>query len=58
VLAGSSAIARYRLDLTDVQMAAGALAPSPGGGLPHENMQPFTTVSFIISMFGVFPSPN
>jgi microcystin-dependent protein len=59
VLAGSTATARYRLDSInppDVQMAAGSLAPTPAGGLPHENMQPFTTVSFIISMFGIFPS--
>jgi len=61
VLAGSSAIARYRLDSInppDVQMAAGSLGASPGGGQAHENMQPFTTVSFIISLFGIFPSPN
>lgn len=29
-----------------------------GGSLPHENRQPFLTVSFIISLFGIFPSPN
>lgn len=61
VFAGSTAIARYRLDSInqpDVQMAAGSLASSPGGGQPHENMQPFTVVSFIISLFGVFPSQN
>jgi microcystin-dependent protein len=27
-----------------------------GGSQPHENMQPFLCVSFIISLFGVFPS--
>lgn len=29
-----------------------------GGSQPHENVQPFLCVSFIISLFGVFPSPT
>ncbi len=29
-----------------------------GGSQPHENMLPFLAVNFIISLFGVFPSPN
>ena len=29
-----------------------------GGSQPHDNMQPFLCISFIISMFGVFPSPT
>lgn len=28
-----------------------------GGSQPHTNMQPFLCVSFIISLFGIFPSP-
>jgi microcystin-dependent protein len=39
-----------------------ALAPSSispvGGGQPHENCQPFLTVSFIISLFGIFPTQS
>jgi microcystin-dependent protein len=27
-----------------------------GGSQPHDNMMPFLCVSFIISLFGVFPS--
>jgi microcystin-dependent protein len=27
-----------------------------GGGLPHDNIQPFLVINFIISMFGVFPT--
>lgn len=27
-----------------------------GGSQPHENMQPFLCISFIISLFGIFPS--
>jgi microcystin-dependent protein len=29
-----------------------------GGSQPHTNLQPFLAVSFIISLFGVFPSPT
>ena len=29
-----------------------------GGSQPHDNMQPYLCVSFIIALFGVFPSPN
>lgn len=29
-----------------------------GGSQPHDNMPPFLCVSFIISLFGVFPSQN
>jgi microcystin-dependent protein len=34
-----------------------AQAGSPvGGSQPHENVQPFLCINFIISLFGVFPS--
>ena len=29
-----------------------------GGSQPHTNMQPYTCVNFIISLFGIFPSPT
>jgi microcystin-dependent protein len=29
-----------------------------GGSQPHENTQPFLCINFIISLFGVFPSPT
>jgi microcystin-dependent protein len=29
-----------------------------GGSQPHENMQPFLGINFIISLFGIFPSPT
>lgn len=29
-----------------------------GGGQPHDNMSPFLAISFIISLFGIFPSQN
>jgi microcystin-dependent protein len=32
------------------------MIPSVGGNLPHENMQPFLTMNWVISLFGIFPS--
>ncbi len=29
-----------------------------GGSQPHENCQPFLCISYIISLFGIFPSPT
>jgi microcystin-dependent protein len=29
-----------------------------GGSQPHSNMQPYLCVDFIISLFGIFPSPT
>ena len=34
-----------------------AIAPA-GGGLPHENMQPFIAMYYCIALQGVFPSRN
>jgi microcystin-dependent protein len=41
----------------DTSMNASSLA-STGGGQPHNNLMPFVGVSFIISLFGIFPSQN
>ena len=34
-----------------------AILPT-GGSQPHENMGPFLCISFILSLFGIFPSQN
>jgi microcystin-dependent protein len=40
----------------------GAIDPSSvaptGGSQPHDNMQPYCAVSFIISLYGIFPQQN
>ena len=41
----------------DASMSASTLA-SAGGGQPHNNLMPFLGLSFIISLFGIFPSQN
>jgi microcystin-dependent protein len=35
-------------------MSGSAVAPA-GGGLPHNNMQPYMTLNFCIALQGVFP---
>lgn len=39
-------------------MASQFLLPYQGGSQPHDNMQPYLCVSFIISLFGIYPSPT
>jgi microcystin-dependent protein len=38
-------------------MNPGAIARS-GGSQPHDNMMPFQCITFIISLFGIFPTQN
>ena len=38
-------------------LAPTAVAPT-GGSQPHTNFQPYLCVDFIISLFGIFPSPT
>ncbi len=40
-----------------VAMNAASIGPV-GGSQPHENTQPFLCINFIISLFGIFPSPS
>lgn len=40
-----------------VSMSSGALTAA-GGSQPHDNMPPYLAVNFIISLFGIFPSPT
>jgi microcystin-dependent protein len=47
----------YREDVTTVNMNPSAIG-STGGSQPHNNFQPYLCVDFIISLFGIFPSPT
>jgi microcystin-dependent protein len=38
-------------------MAPAAMSPT-GGSQPHTNFQPYLCIDFIISLFGIFPSPT
>ena len=52
-----SAFNPYVQAATNATMGAGMIGGA-GGSQPHENMMPFLCVSFIISLFGVFPPQN
>ncbi len=47
----------YGSDNPVTNLPAQAVAPV-GGSQPHTNLQPYLCVSFIISLFGIFPSPT
>ncbi len=57
VIAQGPSIKPFINDAPTVNMAAGAISPV-GGSQPHSNMQPYLAVDFIISLFGIFPSPT
>ena len=51
------AITPYAELAPEVNLNNNAIAPI-GGSQPHENIQPYLAISYIISLFGVFPPPN
>jgi microcystin-dependent protein len=54
VWAGSSD-SRYSTSAPSLAMK-NTLVGAAGGSQPHENMMPYLAISFIISLFGVFPT--
>ena len=54
---GQAAAKLYRNGSPSVQLDGQAVAFT-GGSQPHENFQPYLCVDFIISLFGIFPSPT
>lgn len=57
ILATSSVMQPYAAEAPDATMAANAVSVV-GGSQPHTNFQPYLCVSFIISLFGIFPQPS
>jgi microcystin-dependent protein len=59
VLAGSSAAGLFNyVEDTPTQNMAPAAISAVGGSQPHTNFQPYLCVNYIISLFGIFPSPT
>jgi len=52
-----STLDQFSSTFPSLPMASTAIG-STGGSQPHDNMLPFVCLSFIISLFGVFPSQN
>lgn len=57
VLAQSTSADLYIEDTATTNLAANAIG-AVGGSQPHTNFQPYLCVDFIISLFGIYPSPN
>lgn len=53
----ASTITPYGTDNPQVSLNAQAISPV-GGSQPHTNFQPYLCINFIISLFGIFPSPT
>ncbi len=56
-LANSFNITPYINDVPNGNMNPAAITTT-GGSQPHTNFQPYLCVDFIISLFGIFPSPT
>ena len=54
---GAGGLTQYHAGPEPATMLATALQ-NVGGSQPHDNFQPYLVVNFIISLFGVFPSPT
>ena len=57
VWAKSPSTTLYQVVAPDTNMNAAAVQPV-GGSQPHDNMMPFLVISFIISLFGIFPTQS
>ena len=57
VLANSATATMYIEDTPLVALNSKTVS-SVGGSQPHTNFQPYLCVDFIISLFGIFPSPT
>lgn len=57
VLAQTSTFDFYQSTPGNILMASSSVS-AVGGNQPHTNFQPYLCVDFIISLFGIFPSPT
>jgi microcystin-dependent protein len=57
VLGASGSSNIYRPAPAGTPMSTQMIGPA-GGSQPHENFQPYLVIDFIISLFGIFPSPT
>ena len=47
----------YSTDVPNTSLVPASILPT-GGNQPHDNLQPYLALNFIISLFGVFPTQN
>jgi microcystin-dependent protein len=57
VTSSQAGVHAYIPDVPTTPLVPATISPV-GGSQPHENCQPFLCVNFIISLFGIYPSPT
>jgi microcystin-dependent protein len=57
ILASSTVLKPYLVDFTNNNLASSSVS-IVGGNQPHTNLMPYLCINFIISLFGIFPSPT
>jgi len=57
LMGASPSLRMYRETTASVNLKANAIS-TVGGSQPHTNFQPYLCINFIISLFGIFPSPS
>lgn len=57
IWAANSVVKPYNTNPAGAAMGSPSTTPT-GGNQPHDNVQPFLCLNFIISLFGIFPSPT
>jgi microcystin-dependent protein len=55
ILALSQGVTAYQPAASNLGLMAFQALPPAGGGLPHNNMQPYLTLNFCIALQGIFP---
>lgn len=58
VLAATGQTPAYEAGAVPNRVLNSASLPAVGGSQPHSNIQPFLAINFIISLYGVYPSPT
>jgi microcystin-dependent protein len=55
---GQSSVAKMYFSANPARALASNAIGSTGGNQPHDNFQPYLCIDFIISLFGVYPTPT
>lgn len=57
VIGSPPAVTLFKREAPEKALAASMVVPI-GGSQPHENRMPYLTITYIISLFGIYPSPT
>ena len=57
VLASPPGVTAFIQDVPTTPLPPGTLSPA-GGSQPHDNLMPYSCVTYIISFYGIFPNPT